>query len=165
MAHASGYISGKRRTLYMLNTFATDAPTYAQLTHSSDGVVLAANLVKGVQSVGPIGASGTSESFNTWGSGTGETESGNAEREDTTIVVNIDYVDSQHQVLLGLDVGDDLRLAIVATRGASKAATVHYLKGEVSGSSLQPASADGGSWDQLTITTSLVQDAVMVAQA
>ena len=164
MAAASGYISGSKRTLYVKNDFATDNPTWAQLTAAASGIILAANLVKGVQSVGPVGKEGTETEFSQWGSTTRVTEAGVATRQPVEVVVRLDHSDTTHKAMRDLAIDANFRIAIVATSGSS-AKTATYLKGTVNATSLQPASAGDDSWDDLTVTMTLSQDPVFVDQA
>ena len=164
MAGSKGQTTGVKTKLYAEVTAAsltaTANQTYTGLVGTGK-LVLAANEVKKVSSIGDQEQSANIINYVSYGEGVAGAVPGAAELGEFVFSVNLDNTDTSHLELLGLDGGDEVEFAVVTDTGTTNK-SVDYIRGYVASVS-KSTPVDGVA--QLTVSIAMSQEVVRVHQS
>ena len=162
MAASSGNVASPQESLYFDSDFTTAEPTWAQLTMSSTGIILDANLVPKVVAIDPIEETSNLIEITPAGSPVTESIPGAASLGEFSFTVALNNANTIHASLAGKESGDAAAV-VVLTKTGTTAQTAYFLLGKISAVSMTPGT--GGDYQRLTVSMALGQKPVRVNQS
>ena len=162
MAASIGAVASPLEELYFDAAFTTKAPTWAQLTATSGGIIVSTKKVQDVTEIAAAETSGNPIEYTPAGSGTTKSVPGAASLGEFSFTVAVDNSNTIHSSLAGYEAGDPAAV-VVLTKTATTAQTATYLLGSIS--AVSKAWATGGDYQRLTVSMALSQKPIDVDQS
>ena len=165
MSGSSGFTTGGQVKVYYDAGFTNASPTYADITHASNGLVIAGNELKEVRDIGDIEQSANNIEFGVYGEDVQKKVAGQASLGDFTFTYALQQDLANHKALAASTIGDAIAIGIQTVTDEAVPSvqnTIDYILGTVGGVTKATQLDDVA---QVTITVAMSQKPLRIDQA